>query len=402
MAGVAYGSLPFAEQIAFFRAKSNVLTERWTDLWQEMHDFCFMVAGANRIDLLLDLRAAVDKAIADGATLAQFRRDFDAIVEKYGWQYTGGRNWRTRVIFETNLRTSYAAGRWAQLQRLKKWRPYWRYVHSDAVAHPRPLHLAWNGLVLHADDPWWHTHFPPNGWGCQCTVEALDDYDLEQTGRHTPDTAPPDDMQDVTIGQHGPNPQIVQTPAGVDPGFGYAPGRRAWLERMAQRVVADAARLPQEIADQALGPLRDIPEVGQALGAAMPEALTPQTQIALWWRRPQGDLIVAHLPDALVRALNAQSNAAVLTSYFHKKQSVRHPDIGAEIYAQLPAWLQAPAVAVRQGRDDVLIVERANRTLIVVLRTDRRGRILLRSVHYIRAAQLEALKALEAIFGGWG
>lgn len=162
----AYGSLPFKDQITFFRAKRNVLTESWTDLWEAEHDHGFMVAGANRIDLLVDLRAAVDKAIADGTGLRQFRKDFDTIVEKHGWQYNGGRNWRTRVIFETNLRTSYAAGRYAQLQELKQVRPYWRYRHSDAVMHPRPQHLAWDGLVLHADDPWWNTHFPPNGWGC--------------------------------------------------------------------------------------------------------------------------------------------------------------------------------------------------------------------------------------------
>ena len=168
---VAYGSLPFKEQIAFFRRKRNVLTERWTDLWLAQHDHGFMVAGANRIDLLIDLRAAIDRAIADGTGLPAFRADFDKIVAKYGWDYTGGRNWRTRVIYETNLRTSYAAGRYAQLQSLKRVMPYWRYRHSDAVMHPRPLHLSWNNLVLLADDSWWLTHFGPNGWGCQCTVE---------------------------------------------------------------------------------------------------------------------------------------------------------------------------------------------------------------------------------------
>ena len=172
-ATAAYGSLPFQEQIAFFRRKLNLPTATWTDIWQSAHDHAFVVAGANRMDLVQDFRQAVDRAIASGSTLAQFRKDFDAIVEKYGWSYNGGRNWRSRVIYETNLRSSYAAGRYAQLQSLKKTMPYWRYRHSDAVMHPRPMHLAWNGLVLHADDPWWHTHFPPNGWGCQCTVEAL-------------------------------------------------------------------------------------------------------------------------------------------------------------------------------------------------------------------------------------
>lgn len=161
-----YGSLPFAEQVEFFRRKLNVNTRAWTDVYEAQHDVAFMVAGANRDDLVADFREAVGKAIADGATLSDFRRDFDRIVAKHGWDYTGGRNWRSRVIYETNLRQSYNAGRWEQLQQLKSVRPYWRYRHSDAVEVPRPIHLSWDGLVLHADDPWWHTHFPANGWGC--------------------------------------------------------------------------------------------------------------------------------------------------------------------------------------------------------------------------------------------
>lgn len=231
MASIAFGSLPFAEQIAFFRAKLNVLTESYLDVFAEEHDVGFMVAGANRDALVQDFRDAIEKIIVSGGSLEDFRREFDRIVAEHGWSYNGGRNWRSRVIYETNLRTSFAAGRWKQLQALKQDRPYWQYVHSDSVLHPRPLHLAWNGLVLHADDPWWHTHFPPNGWGCQCSVRALNRHDLRRLGKDGPDQAPPVDMQTVTIGQRSPGgPRQVQTPAGIDPGFGYAPGRSVGLD----------------------------------------------------------------------------------------------------------------------------------------------------------------------------
>lgn len=240
MADASAGQLPFVEQIAFFRRKLDLPTESWTDIWQAAHDHAFVVAGANRVDLVQDFRQAVDRAIANGTTLAQFRKDFDTIVAKYGWSYNGGRNWRSRVIYETNLRSSYAAGRYAQLQSLKKTLPYWRYRHSDAVMHPRPMHLAWNGLVLSADDPWWHTHFPPNGWGCQCTVEGVDEIDLADLGKSGPDTAPPIDMESVTVGITGPSPRTVETPAGVDPGFGYAPGKSAWETQQAERAAATA------------------------------------------------------------------------------------------------------------------------------------------------------------------
>lgn len=226
MTGVAFGQVPFAEQIAFFLQKLNVNTESYLDVWAEQHDRSFMVAGANRDALVQDLREAVANAIENGASLEDFRRDFDRIVTEHGWDYNGGRNWRSRVIYETNLRMSFAAGRWKQLQALKQDRPYWQYVHNDSVQHPRPLHLAWNGLVLHADDPWWHTHFPPNGWGCRCEIRSLSRRDLAKLGKDGPDTAPPIDMQTVTVGQRSPGgPQSVQTPKGIDPGFGYAPGR---------------------------------------------------------------------------------------------------------------------------------------------------------------------------------
>lgn len=166
--GVRWQSLPFDEAIAFLRNKLSIPTATWTELWKAMHTRAFTVAGALKSDLLEDLREAVDKAIAEGTTLETFRQDFDRIVEKTGWSYKGERGWRTRTILETNIRTSYAAGRWKQMTDpdVVKTRPYLIYRHGDSVV-PRPLHLSWDGLVLPPDDPWWKEHYPPNGWGCK-------------------------------------------------------------------------------------------------------------------------------------------------------------------------------------------------------------------------------------------
>lgn len=231
MAELAYGSLPFAEQIEFFKRKLNLPTEAWTDLWTAEHDWAFVVAGANRDALVADFRAAVQRAIEDGVTLEQFRKDFDTIVERHGWSYNGGRNWRSRVIYETNLNTSYAAGRYVQLQAA----PFWQYQHADWVTHPRHDHLAWDGLVLARDDPWWQTHYPPNGWGCQCSVRGLWPRDLRKLGKAGPDQAPDVRLVDREVGKNSPDgPRIVRVPEGIDPGFEYAPGasRQQWARRM--------------------------------------------------------------------------------------------------------------------------------------------------------------------------
>lgn len=235
---VDYGSLSFQQQIDFFRQKVNLPTQAWTDLWHGMHARAFVVAGATRDELLTDLRGAVDKAISQGTTLAEFRKDFDALVAHHGWTYNGGRNWRTRVIYETNLRTSYMAGRYQQMQAVKRTRPYWRYRHNDSVAHPRPQHLAWDGIVLAADDPWWDTHFTPNGWGCRCYIETLSERDLQRLGKSGPDTAPALDMQPVTVGARGPSPRTVEVPAGIDPGWAYNVGQAAWGKPLSQQTMA--------------------------------------------------------------------------------------------------------------------------------------------------------------------
>ncbi len=96
-------SLPFEEAIKYFRQKVNLPTERWTDLWHGMHTRAFVVAGATKTELLSDLRGSIDKAISGGATLEDFRRDFDEIVARHGWSYNGGRNWRTNVMLERIL-----------------------------------------------------------------------------------------------------------------------------------------------------------------------------------------------------------------------------------------------------------------------------------------------------------
>jgi hypothetical protein len=235
---------PFAEQVAFFRGKLGKLvpTRRWDDLLGQAHDRAFMVAGAAKADLLADLADAVDKAINDGETIQEFRERFGDIVQKHGWQgWTGektpeGRAWRTRVIYQTNIATSYAAGRLAQLREAGF--RLWVYRHTPNE-HPRLQHLAWDGLTLPADHPFWQTHFPPNGFGCKCRVLGANGIETAKLVGGNPDyTEPPAgwDAIDQDTGE-----QI-----GIGKGWGYMPGATSDLVREIER---KAATLPQLLAD---------------------------------------------------------------------------------------------------------------------------------------------------------
>jgi hypothetical protein len=213
---------PFAEQVAFFRGKLGNLvpTTAWDDLQGAAHDTGFMVAGAAKVDLLTDLAAAVDRSIAEGTSLEAFRKDFMAIANRNGWSgYTGDdsparRAWRTRTIYATNASTSYAAGRYAQL--IAGEFPFFVYKHNDSVTYPRPLHVAWDGITLPREHPFWLTHTPVNDWGCHCyLVGARSARGASRLGG--------DPEKQLPEGWDAIDPKTGTHP-GIGKGWDYAPG----------------------------------------------------------------------------------------------------------------------------------------------------------------------------------
>lgn len=223
MPKLKYGKVRFEEQIEFYKRKIPTPTLSWTDVYSAEHDYAAVVAGAHKREIIEDFASAINDFIENGKTLEQFRQTFDEIVVRHGWQYNGGRNWRTRIIYETNLRSSYQAGRYAQLNEMRDTLPYWEYVHSDEVARPRWEHLGWDGLILRNDDPWWQTHFPINAWGCKCSVIGRSQDYMDKHGLK-PDRAPETEWEEKTIGIRSGNPRTVRVPKGIDPGFEHIPG----------------------------------------------------------------------------------------------------------------------------------------------------------------------------------
>lgn len=254
---VNYGSLPFKEQLAYFRNKTNVPTERWADVWKNAHDRGFMVAGAMKEDLLADFRAAVDKAISEGKSLNWFKSEFKNIVAKHGWEHNGSANWRSQVIYETNMRQSYTAGREQQIEQVKDSRPYGIYKHSGSE-HPRHDHLSWNNLVLPLDDPWWETHTPINGYSCKCKKLTASEYTLKRLGLEV-SKAPKVEMYEWVDKVTG---EIHRIPKGIDPGFDYTPKSSAELTKKTKQIVEKkpplAERLPTRTIESAFSTVKGV------------------------------------------------------------------------------------------------------------------------------------------------
>ena len=239
------------EALEYFRSKGFKTSFAWQDVWQEEHAKAFTVAKAMSRDILQDIRDAVDRALAEGTTMEQFRKELEPVLRAKGWwgkqkmvdPQTGeeklvqlGSGRRLRTIFNTNVRVAYAAGDWVRMQQTKRFLPYLKYHHLDPQDHPRPEHQAWGGTVLHIDDPWWDTHYPPCAWGCHCWTTALTASMARaepKFGRKPPVFAPKPYKNPRTG-------EVISIERGIDPGWSYNVGK-AYLAALTPPPIAPIA-----------------------------------------------------------------------------------------------------------------------------------------------------------------
>lgn len=180
MAIAAAFNLAPEKAVEFFRPKGLATSFAWQDMLHEEHDHYFTIAKMLDLDLLGDMKKYVDRAISEGWTRTQFVERLIPDLMVRGWwgrqemidPATGetveaqlGSVRRLKTIYDTNLRTSYAAGHWERIETNKRTAPYVMYS-AILDGRTRAAHAAWNGKILRHDDPWWKSHTPPNGWNC--------------------------------------------------------------------------------------------------------------------------------------------------------------------------------------------------------------------------------------------
>lgn len=363
-------------------------------MWREEHATAFTVAKLMQVDLLADLQAAVDKAIAEGQSFAQFRKSIEPTLRERGWwgvqevvdpetgevmQAQLGSPRRLRLIYDTNLRTAHAAGQWARIQRTVESHPYLLYTVGPSREH-RPDHLAWHGTPLPVSDAFWHTHMPPNGFGCKCRVRQVSEREAEQlraegvpvpasdktairnpdtgalTGHHRPERqpvqteAPPVETFEYVNKRTG---EINQVPRGIDPGWDTNPG-----------AVARAATTRQLLTGK-------LDAADPALAVRVVRDLVAGPDFAGWMQAPQGDYPVGVLPDATRTALGAEAQTVRFSADSARKQAEHHPELLPGEYGAVQDALER-GQGVPDGQSIVYLLEADG--YVVVVKATRTGR----------------------------
>ncbi|WP_303288969.1 phage head morphogenesis protein [Burkholderia cepacia] len=247
-------TLPPKKAVEYLASKGYAITWDWEELWQDAQAHAFTVAKAARLDILQDIREAVERALTEGKTLAWFAKELTPVLQAKGWwgrqehvdtetgevsQVQLGSPWRLQTIYRTNLQTAYMAGRFQEQLANADDRPYWMYV-AILDGHTRPSHRAMNGKVFRYDDPIWQYLYPPNGWGCRCRIVALSADDVAKLGLKVESSAGKLGSMMKLVSEKTGEMREVATYRTTDPatgreivfspdvGWSYNPGAAAW------------------------------------------------------------------------------------------------------------------------------------------------------------------------------
>lgn len=183
------------DAIAFVKQKGFQVSWNWYEVRDAAHAQAFTVAKVARLDVLQDIRGAVESIFEKGWSLSQFKKNLTPILQAKGWwgkqaivDSQGeaeiaqlGSPRRLETIYRTNTQSALMAARYKQMLANVQFRPYWMYV-AVMDGRTRPSHAALNGRVFRWDDPIWQVLYPPNGYNCRCRVVALSERDMKRRG----------------------------------------------------------------------------------------------------------------------------------------------------------------------------------------------------------------------------
>ena len=323
---------PIPEILRYFDAKGLHPTFHWQDLNFDEHASSFTVAKSAGYDILADIQQAVSKAIHDRQEFEEFRKGLEPLLKAKGWwgkaegvdPQTGeitnvqlGSARRLRTIYAANVRTAYAAGQWERIWRTRRVVPFLLYVMSTAE-HKRPLHVSWVGTILPIEHPWWDTHYPPNGWNCQCRVRQISDREAKDRNYDPDEPAPDDGFTPYTNKRTG---QVVKVPRGIDPGWAQNPGKTR-TKAVADFIAGQLDAGPAEARRVAVADIVEQPLFKQIASGEVrfdPRDLEDQGNVL----RGQIALPVAVLPDTVAKAIGAETRVVRLSVADAVQQSVR-------------------------------------------------------------------------------
>lgn len=173
----------FPEAASWFLGRLPMTRKQWDRLSARAQRKAFMVSGVAKADVIQTVFREIDRAIATGTSLGEFRKKVKDKLEEQWDGTVANPSWRIETIFRTNMQHAYTAGRVRQMREpsILAARPYWMLdvildVSTSLTCEP----LA--GTILPAKHAWWKTHCPPLHFNCRTSIRCLTPEEAKKRG----------------------------------------------------------------------------------------------------------------------------------------------------------------------------------------------------------------------------
>lgn len=362
---------PAQEAVAYFERKRQQPSHGWETVNAAEQQRSFTVAQSAGFNVLGDIQNALNRARDEGWSHKQFQDHLEPLLRAKGWwgkaidpatgeilkTYPGtnrpvvyGSPARLRLIYDTNMAASYAAGRFERQLASKDTHPYLRYV-AVMDKRTRRAHRALHGQVWPVDHPFWHTNYPPNGYRCRCMAQSLRTSDvppgtLNQGGQSIEKLVPVNAARDMlrVQGWKAPDGREIYP----DAGFDTAPGNDAHLAQLGKSL--------ERLAPSSL--------------EAASRAFTQGQAFALWRENPQGNFPIAVIRQADANKIghNEGSRTVNLSPQTLAKQEHEHPELSNGEYHLVQKTISQGQV-IQDGTNNLIYVLEEGQQAVVVKAT---------------------------------
>lgn len=212
----------FQEALDFLEQKGVLTYKDFKKLKEWYSPLAFSVAGYTQLEILNQFLEELKEAVKEGTTKEQFRENMNQFLEEQG--YDGITPYHADLIFRQNMQTAYSVGHYQQMTDpdVMERRKYWQY-QTAGDGHVRESHQVMDGRVFPANSQIWDIWYPPNGFGCRCTVVSRTEEQIKRMGLEVEELIP--DTVNMVTGE-------IEA-ALPDPKFRTNPAKAVWKPDMA-------------------------------------------------------------------------------------------------------------------------------------------------------------------------
>jgi SPP1 gp7 family putative phage head morphogenesis protein len=146
---------------------------------QELKQNLYRFSGAKTYQQLAEMNSNLVDENGKIRSYSEFKRKVDVVHEKYNKNYL-------QAEYQTAKRSAQASRQWKGYEENADLFPNLKYM-TVGDERVREDHKSLNGIIKPVNDPFWDTHYPPNGWRCRCYVKPTSEASTNQKTATQPD-----------------------------------------------------------------------------------------------------------------------------------------------------------------------------------------------------------------------